>query len=107
MAIGTSAINLKRVNKEAKSQGRFTKMIIIVSFMFIIVRLLYGLMGLFQLLYGRSFRTMIFFLYESTAGMVIDILLTFFYGMNFFVLFYFNNTFKKTFKNTFCFKKIE
>ena len=60
IAIGTSAATLIKVNREAKSQGRFTKMILIISFMFIIIRLLYGLMGLFQLLYGRSFRTMIF-----------------------------------------------
>jgi len=93
------------LQENAKTETRFTRMIVAISFLFIFSRLCEASIAFF-ILYNQYIKLIDYFkLYFSILNIFVYALNYIIFSCNFFIYYIFNSTFKKKFKFIFCCKK--
>ena len=95
---------IARQQENAKSEKRFTKMMVLISSLFIISRLAEA-SALFFSLYNYYVVLMDYFeMYLIILNIFVETSTYLMFSLNFFILFFLNKTFRHKFKQTFCLK---
>ena len=98
------ASSIIRQQQNAKSEKRFTRMIVLISFLFIISRLAEASVLIFSI-YNNYVVLMDYYeMYFIIVNIFVETSTYLIFSLNFFILYFLNKTFRLKFKQTFCIK---
>jgi len=103
---GTEANEIKRKSKLIKSQRKFTRMTIIMSFLFIFARLFTTAFEIFNIYNQYIEKIKTFDIYYVFLHIIISFNIYVMFGVNFFIYYFFNKPFRECFNASILFKKI-
>jgi hypothetical protein len=98
------ASSIIRQQQNAKSETRFTRMIVLISFLFIISRLAEASVLIFSI-YNHYVSPIDYLdMYFLILNIFVETSTYLIFSLNFFILYFLNKTFRLKFKQTFCFR---
>jgi hypothetical protein len=95
---------IARQQENAKSEKRFTRMMVLISFLFIISRLAEASVLIFSIYNYYAILMDYFEMYLIILNIFVETSTYLMFSLNFFILYFLNKTFRLKFKQTFCFK---